>query len=108
VALALGGVILLAIICVNWYGWVSVPSDALIPVHWGGTWGSFVSKRAGLTVYLVVGVGLYLVLAALNIGGAARARSARPVLDVVLPIVLCALLITQVAAIRVARRRSGV
>jgi hypothetical protein len=108
VALAIGGVMLLAIICVAWYGWVSLPSDALVPVHWGGTYNNFVSKRIGLAVHVAAGVVTYLILAVTSAANAAHARPARLPLDIILPIVMCLLLVTQVGAIRVARRRSGV
>jgi hypothetical protein len=105
-ALVIAGVALLAIICMNWYGWVSLPRDARVPIHWGGTWGSFVPKRAGLAFYLAVGVVLYLVLAFVSLAGPAHGRPARLPLDVIVPIIMCALLITETGAIRAARRRS--
>jgi hypothetical protein len=106
-ALAIGGVILLAIICVNWYGWVSLPSDALVPIHWGGTWGSFVSKRAGLAVHLAAGVGIYLLLAFVSVASPVHGKPPKVPVDFILPVVMGVLLITQAGAIKVARRRSA-
>jgi hypothetical protein len=34
-ALVIGGVLLLAMIGVAWYGWVTLPADALVPIHFG-------------------------------------------------------------------------
>ena len=107
VALAIGGVVLLTMIGVAWYGWVSLPGDALVPVHWGGRYNNFVSKRTGLVMYPALGVLIYLILAFRGLGAAAHGRSPRGPLDVILPAVLCLLLVTQAGAIRVARRRSG-
>lgn len=108
VALAIGGVVLLAMICVAWYGWVSLPSDALVPIHWGGTYNNFVSKPIGLSLHVAAGVVVYLTLALTSAARAALGRPGGLPLDIILPVVMCVLLLTQAGAIRVARRRSGV
>ena len=33
--LVIGGVLLLAMFGVSWYGWVTLPADALVPIHFG-------------------------------------------------------------------------
>lgn len=48
VAFAIGGVELLLMVLVSVYGAVTLPPDARIPLHWGGTYRNFTSKRAGL------------------------------------------------------------
>ncbi|HEY6276810.1 MAG TPA: hypothetical protein VIX86_10810 [Streptosporangiaceae bacterium] len=109
VALAISGVVLLVMVGVSWYGWISLPRDARVPVHWLGSYNNFVSKRLGLIIHPAAGalIFLLLALAALSIPiGYSPTRSAAPA--VLLPIVMCVLLVTQVGAIRVARRRSGV
>lgn len=37
-ALVIGGVVLLAMICVSCYGAVTLPGDARVPVHFGGSY----------------------------------------------------------------------
>jgi hypothetical protein len=49
--LVIGGVLLLAMIGVSWYGWVTLPADALVPIHFGASHNNFVSKRLGLIVH---------------------------------------------------------
>ena len=34
-ALVTGGVLLLAMFGVAWYGWVTLPADARVPIHFG-------------------------------------------------------------------------
>jgi hypothetical protein len=34
-ALVIGGVLLLAMIGVSWYGWITLPADARVPIHFG-------------------------------------------------------------------------
>ena len=50
-ALVIGGVLLLAMIGVAWYGWVTLPADALVPIHFGTGYNNFVSKRLGLITH---------------------------------------------------------
>ena len=47
--LVIGGVLLLAMIGVSWYGWITLPADALVPIHFGAGYNNFVSKRPLLT-----------------------------------------------------------
>jgi hypothetical protein len=54
--LVIGGVLLLAMIGVSWYGWVTLPADALVPIHFGASYNNFVSKRLGLIVHPAAGV----------------------------------------------------
>jgi hypothetical protein len=100
VEVAAGAAILAAMLCVSWYGWVTLPSDARVPVHFGPTaYNNFVSKRTALIMHPAVAVVLFLVLVAVSQthGGSA----------LFLPVVMGVLLVTQAGAIRVARRRSG-
>lgn len=53
--LVISGVILLAMAAVSAYGAVALPRDARVPVHWLSSYGNYVSKRAGLLVWLAVG-----------------------------------------------------
>jgi hypothetical protein len=61
--LAIGGVILLAMIGVSWYGWVTLPADARVPVHFGAGYNNFVSKPLGLVIHPAAGALVYVLLA---------------------------------------------
>jgi hypothetical protein len=49
--LVIGGVLLLAMIGVSCYGWVTLPADAQVPIHFGTGYNNFVSKRLGLIMH---------------------------------------------------------
>jgi hypothetical protein len=106
VALIIGGVILLAMIGVSWYGAVTLPSDARIPIHFGVSYNNFVPKRAGLIMHPAVGVVIYLILAFVGHSNSGSASS-KTAPHFILPVVMCVLLVFQAGAIRVARRKSG-
>jgi len=93
VAFAVYAAILLAMIGVAWYGWVSLPSDARVPIYFGLSYNKFVSKRIGLAIYPAAGALILLILVFVN--G-----------YVVSPIIMCLLLVGQVGALRLARRAS--
>ena len=99
--LVIGGAALLAMIGVSWYGWVTLPADARVPVHFGAGYNNFVPKRLGLIVHPAVGALVY-VLSAVVAHHPAKTAPA-----FILPGVMCLLLIVQIGAIRVARGRSG-
>jgi hypothetical protein len=99
--LVIGGVILLAMIGVSWYGWITLPADARVPVHFGAGYNNFVPKRLGLIVHPAVGALVYVIT------GVVTHHSAKGPPVFILPGVMCLLLIVQVGAIRVARGRSG-
>jgi hypothetical protein len=101
-ALVIGGVVLLAMIGVSCYSWVTLPADARVPIHFGAGYNNFVPKGIGLIVHPFVGV-LVLFLSVATTHNPAKASSAA----YIVPIVMCVLLIVQVGAIRVARSRSG-
>jgi hypothetical protein len=106
VAWAVSGAILLGMIGVSWYGAVTLPPQARVPVHWGGSYGNFQSKRTGLITWPAAGAGLYILLAGI---GQIRSKghSAGQVLAVLLPIIMVTLIVFQIGAIRAARRNSG-
>jgi hypothetical protein len=104
VEVAAGAAILAAMLCVSWYGWVTLPSDARVPIHFGpAAYNNFVSKRTGLIMHPAAGGVAFVILIVVSHGRAASAGSA----PVILPVVLFVLLITQAGAIWVARNRSG-
>jgi hypothetical protein len=104
VEVAAGAAILAAMLCVSWYGWVTLPSDARVPIHFGpAAYNNFVSKRTGLIMHPAAGVVAFVILIVVSHSRSANSGSA----PVILPIVMFILLITQAGAIRVARKRSG-
>jgi len=102
-SLVIGGVILLAMIGVSCYGWVTLPAGARVPVHFGTGYNNFVSKGLGLVVHPAAGVLVYVLSAVTTHNNASKASSA----VYIFPVVMCVLLIVQVGAIKVARSRSG-
>lgn len=104
--LVIGGAILLAMIGVSWYGWVTLPARARVPIHFGATYNNFVPKRVGLVIHPAVGALIYVILATIGQAGSANGR--RGLLpEVIFPVVMCLLLVVQAGAIKVARQRSG-
>lgn len=99
-ALVIGGVLLLAMIGVSWYGWITLPADARVPIHFGVGYNNFVSKRLGLIMHPAAGVLVYVISAL-----ATHHSSKSPVF--IGPLVMCVLLAVQVGAIKVARTKSG-
>jgi hypothetical protein len=99
--LVIGGVLLLAMFGVSWYGWVTLPADARVPIHFGAGYNNFVPKRLGLIVHPAAGVLVYVIFALTT----HHSSKSSPVL--IVPIVMCVLLAVQVGAIRVARIKSG-
>ena len=99
--LVIGGVLLLAMIGVSWYGWVTLPADALVPIHFGASYNNFVSKRLGLIIHPAAGVVVYVISAL------ATHHSSKSSPAFIAPLVMCVLLAVQVGAIKVARTKSG-
>jgi hypothetical protein len=102
-ALVIGGVVLLAMIGVSWYGWVTLPADARVPIHFGAGYNNFVSKGFGLVMHPLAGVAIYVV-SIVTTHNPAKAASA----EYIFPVAMCVLLIVQIGAIKVARGRSGI
>ena len=101
-ALVIGGVLLLAMIGVAWYGWVTLPADAQVPIHFGTGYNNFVSKRFGLIMHPAAGVVVFVILAMATTHHSSKSS---PVF--IVPLVICVLLAVQVGAIKVARTKSG-
>jgi hypothetical protein len=99
--LVIGAVILLAMFGVSWYGWVTLPADARVPIHFGVGYNNFVPKRLGLIIHPAAGVLIYVIFAVAN----HHAGKSAPVF--ISPIIMCVLLAVQIGAIKVARTRSG-
>ena len=105
--LVIGGVVLLAMICVSGYGAITLPRDARVPIHFGISYNNYVPKRIGLVIHPAAGALVFLLFALVGHDNPANASS--KALPHVLPvIILCVLLAVQAGAIWVARRRSVV
>jgi len=106
-ALAAGGALLAVMIALSWYGAVTLPSAARIPVHWGFGWGNYRSKRTGLIIWPVMGAVIYGLLG----GTAARELphshqgSWAPV--VLMIVIMGALAAFEAGALAAARRAAG-
>ena len=107
-ALIIGGVVLLAKICVSWYGAVTLPGDARVPIHFGVSYNNFVSKRAGLVMRPAAGAAFFVLSAFVIHGHPANGTSSKAPPYLIIPVVMCVLLVVQAGAIRVARRKAGV
>jgi len=101
-SLVIGGVVLLAMIGVSCYGWVTLPADARVPVHFGAGYNNFVSKRLGLVMHPAAGAVIYVISAATTHNPAKAAAAV-----FIFPVAMCVLLAVQVGVIKVARSRSG-
>jgi hypothetical protein len=106
VAFAVGAAILLAMICVAWYGWVSLPSDARVPIHFGVSYNNFVPKRIGLVVHPAAGAVVFLILIFVN-HLPAHGNSSKMTPYAIIPVIVCVMLVVQAGAIRLARRASS-
>ena len=100
-ALVIGGVLLLAMIGVSWYGWITLPADARVPIHFAVGYNNFVSKRLGLIMHPAAGLLVYVISAL------ATHHSSKSSPVFIVPLVMCVLLAVQVGAIKVARTKSG-
>jgi hypothetical protein len=101
-SLVIGGVVVLAMIGVSCYGWVTLPADARVPIHFGAGYNNFVPKSFGLILHPLAGVVIF-VISVTTTHNPAKASSA----VYIFPVVMCVLLVVQVGAIKVARSRSG-
>jgi hypothetical protein len=101
--LVIGGVVVLAMIGVSCYGWVTLPADARVPIHFGAGYNNFVSKNFGLILHPAAGVLIYII-SIVTTHNPAKAASA----VYLFPVAMCVLLVVQIGAIKVARSRSGI
>ncbi len=98
-ALAAGGTLLAVMIAISGYGAVTLPATARVPLHWGGGWGSYVGKPAGLIVWPAAGA-----LVCASIGLSAPGWSTRWQPWAFMIVIMGLLAAFQAAAIAVARR----
>lgn len=105
VGLAIGGVLVLAIIGVSTWGWRTLPPDIRIPVHSGiGGYNNFKSKTFGLIAWPVGGVVAYGIFWGIVAGAVHPHGNVGPT-GIILPVLLAVILVSQVGAIRAALRQ---
>jgi hypothetical protein len=101
--LAVGGVLLAAMIAASGYAAVTLPASARIPLHFGSHERLLlVSKRTGLLVWPAVGAVVYGVLGGISASSLA-AGWVPGVRDVLLPALMCVVLGFQAGALVLAR-----
>jgi hypothetical protein len=103
-SLAVGGVLLLAMIAASVRAGTMLDADARIPIHCGSPEHCYlVSKRAGLVIWPALGAGLFGLLGALAASRLA-AGWVPGVRDVIVPAVVAVVFGFQVGALVLARR----
>jgi hypothetical protein len=99
-----GVVVLLAMVGISAYGWVTLPSDARIPVHRGpGGWGNWQPKARALITYPVGAA----VVFAIVLTATSSAKSGRPDLGIIAPAAALVIAVTQYFAVRAAIGNGG-
>jgi len=105
VAFVIGGVLLIGMVVATGYAITALPADARVPLHAGAPeYSIWLSKRAGLAVWLAAGVVAFAAIASLTLSNVA-ANWATSVRVVLLPSVMCVALAAEAAAIITARQR---
>ena len=101
-AVVVGALVLLAMVGISVYGWVTLPSDARIPVHRGpGGWGNWQQKARALITYPVGGAVVFGVV----LTATSRAKSSA--LELIAPLALLVIFFTQYFAVMAAIRNAG-
>jgi len=99
-----GVVVLLAMVGISAYGWVTLPTDARIPVHRGpGGWGNWQPKARALITYPVGGA----VVFAIVLTATSSAKSGKTAYVVFAPLALLVVAVTQYFAVRAAISNAG-
>ena len=106
--LTLGGLLVLAMIAVSVRGWLTLPSDARVPIrHRFGGYGGYLSKTAGLVAWPAGGIIVYGLFVGVFVEGLATHYRGTGATLLFMPVVLAVLTTVQVGAIRAAGRSSG-
>ena len=108
IGLIVGGLLVLAMIAVSVRGWLTLPSDARVPIRHGlRGYGIYLSKTTGLVTWPAAGIviyGLYIGVFAEDLATHYRGTG-MPLLF--LPVVLVVLITVQIGALRAAGKSSG-
>jgi hypothetical protein len=108
VSLAVGGLLVVAMIGLSVYGARTLPPGVRIPIHYGlGSFNNFASRTVGLTMWPAAGAVVYGVFAGIQAGAIKPNHGGSGSAAVILPIVLVVMLGAQVGAFRAARSDAG-
>jgi hypothetical protein len=106
--LTVGGLLVLAMIAVSVRGWLTLPSDARVPVHHGlRGYGNYLPRTAGLVTWPAAGIVIYGLYVGVFAEGLATHYQRTGVLLLFLPAVLVVLITVQIGALRAAAKSSG-
>lgn len=104
----ISGLLLAGMVAATGYAAVRLPRDARVPLHAGSPeYSVWLSKRAGLSIWLTAGAVAFAALAWVCLSRAA-ANWATSMRVTLLPAVMCVALAAEVAAIVLARRSAHV
>jgi len=107
ITLAVGGVLLLGIICASVYGAKILPAGAQLPLHFGPAgYTRWAPKNIGLLMWPAIGVAVYVLLVVQARSHHATGGHGLP-LPAGLTLVLALMLVSHVGAVRVAVSRGG-
>jgi hypothetical protein len=102
----LGGLLLGVIIGIAAYGWITLPPDARVPIHYGlGSYNNFASKTVGLIMWPAAGFLVFGLLTAISehaIKPDHPGSGKTPA--IIMPILLLLIAVTESGAIATARR----
>jgi hypothetical protein len=109
ISLVIGGLLVVLMIGIAAYGWMTLPADARVPIHHGlGGYNNFVSKKAALISWPVAGVVLFAILVALATAAAKPDHGGGRTVVVIMLIALAVVALVEWGAVAAARRKSGV
>ena len=99
-----GGIVLLAMVGISVYGWVTLPPDARVPLHRGpGGYGNWQPKAIALITYPVGGA----VVFAIVLTATSSAKSGKTASGFIAPLVMLVIAVTQYFAVRAAIGNGG-
>jgi hypothetical protein len=106
--LAVGGLLVLAMTAVSVRGWLTLPSDARVPIRNGlRGYGNYRSKTAGLVAWPAAGVVIYGLYSGVFAEASSTHSGNGGMFLLPLPVCLLVLTAVQIGAIRAAARTSG-
>jgi hypothetical protein len=99
-----GGIVLLAMVGISVYAWVTLPPGTRVPLHHGiGGYGNWQPKTIALISYPVIGAFVFAVV----LGATSSAKSGKTTPAVIAPLVLLVIAVGQYFAVRAAIRNGG-
>jgi hypothetical protein len=99
-----GVVVLLAMVGISAYGWVSLPSDARIPLHRGpGGWGNWQPKVTALITYPIGAAVVFAIVVIATSSG----KSGKTAAGIIAPLAVLVIAVTEYLAVRAAIRNGS-